>query len=152
MQIPAYDAPGPVAARSDSGSGGVAWVTAQRFMAGLVSAAGNPGPLLSLSPAVVPAVSLLRVVMSPTGEAFVAWDGNQALQGRFISPAGKLGPTLNLGGGGVQMPQVAIGRSGIVTVAYTGILGVEAERVTPGSGSPTLLIISTGGVPLHSVA
>jgi hypothetical protein len=151
MPIPPNDPPEPAAAVSDSGSGVVVWVTAQSVMAGLVSAAGKPGPLLTLSPPVVPNISLLRVVASPTGEAFVAWDGNQGLQGRFISPAGKLGPTLNLGGGGVQMPQVAISRTGVVTVAYTDILGVEAERVTPASVSPTRLIISTGGVTIHSV-
>jgi len=151
LPIPANDAPEPAAAVSDSGSGVVAWVTAQKVMAGLVSAAGKPGRVLALSLPVATAPSLLRVVMSPAGEAFVAWDGNQGLQARFISPAGKLGPTLSLGDGGLQMPQVAISRSGIVTVAYTDTLGVEAERVTPGSVSPTRLIISTGGVTIHSV-
>ena len=79
----------------------MAWVTAQKVMAGLVSAAGKPGRVLTLSLPVATAPSLLRVVMSPAGEAFVAWDGNQRLQARFISPAGKLGPLLNLGDGGL---------------------------------------------------
>jgi hypothetical protein len=151
MPIPANDPPETAAAVSDSGSGVVAWVTAQRVMAGLVSAAGKPGRLLTLSLAVATAPSLLRVVMSPAGEAFVAWDGNQGLQARFISPAGKPGPVLRLGGGGLQMPQVAISRSGVVTVASTDILGVEAVRVTPRRVSPTRLIIATGGVTIHSV-
>jgi hypothetical protein len=150
-QIPANDVPEPAAAISDSGSGVVTWVTADEVKAGLVSAAGKPGPVLTLTQAVVPAKSLLRAVMSPTGEAFVAWDGNQGLQGRFISPAGKLGPTLTLGDGGVQLPQLAISRSGVVTIAYTDILGVEAERATPSSVSPTHLIIATGGVTTYSV-
>src|SRR5260221_10400716 len=42
LPIPANDAPEPAAAVSDSGSGVVAWVTAQKVMAGLVSAAGEP--------------------------------------------------------------------------------------------------------------
>lgn len=151
MPIPANDPPEPAAAVSDSGSGVVAWVTAQRVMAGLVSAAGKPGRVLTLSLAVATAPSLLRVVMSPAGEAFVAWDGNQGLQARFIGPAGKPGPVLRLGGGGLQMPQVAISRSGVVTVASTDILGVEAVRVTPRRVSPTRLIIATGGVTIHSV-
>ena len=151
MPIPANDPPEPAAAVSDSGSGVVAWVTAQRVMAGLVSAAGKPGRVLTLSQAVATAPSLLRVVMTPTGEAFVAWDGNQRLQARFISPAGKPGPVLSLGDGGLQMPQVAISRSGVVTVASTDILGVQAVRVTPRRVSPTRLIISTGGVTIHSV-
>lgn len=151
MPIPANDPPEPAAAVGDSGSGVVAWVTAQRVMAGLVSAAGKPGRVLTLSLPVATAPSLLRVVMSPTGEAFVAWDGNQRLQARFISPAGRLGPVLSLGDGGLQMPQVAISRSGVVTVASTDILGVEAVRVTPRRVSPTRLIIPTGGVTIHSV-
>ena len=151
MPIPANDVPEPAVAVSDSGSGVVAWVTAQRVMAGLVSAAGKPGRVLTLTLPVVPAKSLLRVVMSPKGEAFVAWDGNQGLQARFISPAGTPGRLLSIGGGGPQLPQLAISRSGVVTVAWTDILGVEAVRVTPGRVSPTRLIISTGGVTIHSV-
>ena len=149
--IPANDPPETAAAVSDSGSGVVAWVTAQRVMAWLVSAAGKPGRVLTLSLPVATAPSLLRVVMSPTGEAFVAWDGNQRLQARFISPAGRLGPVLSLGDGGLQMPQVAISRNGVVTVASTDILGVEAVRVTPRRVSATRLIISTGGATIHSV-
>ena len=150
-RIPGNDPPIPAVAVSDRGNGVVAWVTAQRVRAGLVSAAGKHGRVLTLSQAVVTSPYMLRVVMLPEGEAFVAWDGNQGLQARFISPAGKLGPVLSIGDGGLQMPQVAISRRGVVTVAWTDILGVRAVRVTPGRVSRARLIISTGGVTTYSV-
>src|SRR5260221_6724045 len=55
MQIPANDAPEPAAAVSDSGSGVVAWVTAQSVMAGIGAAGGATRPPPSPDPGHRPA-------------------------------------------------------------------------------------------------
>jgi hypothetical protein len=137
MPIPANDPPEPAAAVSDSGSGVVAWVTAQRVMAGLVSAAGKPGRVLTLSQPVATAPSLLRVVMSPTGEAFVAWDGNQRLQARFISPAGKPHADLrwHLPGPRRELGRQAHGSLGAANRIYSHPRALRPMTVTPPRGS-----------------
>src|SRR5258706_12998635 len=69
LPIPANDAPEPAAAVSDSGSGVVAWVTAQKVMAGLGSAGGETRPGRAPSLAVAAPPPPLRGLVLPGGGA-----------------------------------------------------------------------------------